>query len=455
MSLLHQVLRDLQQRQGENAVEKTPIPAYIPPAPTSSSPLLWLILATGLLLMLVVGVRLWFSSQEKSLNPQKSLTPASAAAQFEQAMPLPPIPLAEMTPPGTILQGLRWTEQEQTLFLDLEFAAQAPDLQKILSSEGSLVVKFDGVVPQLETWTVLPDSPLIKIVDLLTQNDLWQLRIQFAQAVRLSAQLQPTQTAGGQRLHFSITPQLIPLAEPELSTLPAPAPATVIEPATSVAPAPQSSLNLKSSTTTRAVLIKHERQPDPLIQAETFYQRGFAAAAGQNIAEAEKLWRQTLRLNPKHEAARKALIEVLLQGQPGAAKKLYHGGLEFLETLAWQKWYARLLLAQQGPVAALEIVDKTPMSASKDADYLALQAGLWLQTSQFRLAQTAYKNLLQQQANHAFYTFGFAVSTDQLLQSAAALEAYEQAVVLELPQNLVQYAQERISALQKISGAQN
>jgi tetratricopeptide (TPR) repeat protein len=424
MSLINQVLRDLQSRQVEPPVSG--LQGQIRPVITGNSRfrpgllLLAVVLPIALSLSLLPGAEQSVSLESFAHQPPLVSDDSPAAHNKEFS--------------GVHLAGLRLVDAQDSSRLLLEFSQPLGLAVNVLIDDRQMTVLLpESVTPARQLSQPELEHALVNRLDLLQVDRLWQLQVHFSAAVRVEELILKADDLHGERLVFDIYPQVVEVEEAvaEIAAMPA----AVTRKPERLKP------NISKSLT------KKTRIPTLTEQAEDFYRRGVEAAKGVRTQDSLKYWRRTLRLQPGHLQARKRLILALLKTNPGQANALFAESLILHDPLELRKWYARTLLPIVGAARAVDVLDDQKVSVTQDAEYRALQAALWQQSGDYSRSHQAYLELLREFPANGLYLFGLAVAIDQLSMRDGAISAYRRALQADLATDLQSYSRERIESL--------
>ncbi|OOZ39609.1 hypothetical protein BOW53_10720 [Solemya pervernicosa gill symbiont] len=196
----------------------------------------------------------------------------------------------------------------------------------------------------------------------------------------------------------------------------------------------------------RAVVLSRDEQ------AEQYYQQAVDTLERGEIAESESILRKTLSYSAKHRGARESLSMLMIN-----ANRLREAGDILIDGIAldgeylnYRELYARLLVAERQVDRALHILkrDLNEKTLHSDQDYLALIAALEQQLEQHVDAASHYQALVDQQPGRGLWWMGLAISQESLDQFDSALQSYRNAAGSgNLPTNVVDYVNGRIGAL--------
>lgn len=168
------------------------------------------------------------------------------------------------------------------------------------------------------------------------------------------------------------------------------------------------------------------------------------------LSEAEQSLWLSLRHNPRKLEARKLLTTLLLRGErTEEAGSLLDQGLQLdpghspFVTLR-----ARIWLDAGENEKAIYLLQQSLSSKGGDIDLLSLLGSLFQQEQRFQSALEIYRRMVDLEPESARAWAGLAISLDALEQDISAVKAYRHALDLHrLPDEVEQYARQRIELL--------
>jgi len=441
MSLMNQVLRDLQQRQIAPVDEG--LQTHIDPVQLPGN-----YLRNGSVLLgccLLIAFALWLIFPVLSQAPVPVPVTQSYKVESENLQRVTNTSL-----PGIHLTALRLETEPNSSRLLLEFS-QVPGLEPEILRDGR---RLRVLLPELMTTAQeLPQTnvrdALIAHLALVKIDNLWQLQVDFNVDVRVESVPIKADLLHGERLALDFFPvsRQSPSVEKQGVVR-----AAVLTPGVATATATSSQIASKK-VGVQPALLKREYVLSPQEKAQNFYQKGILASQNEHWQEAVDLWLHALTLQPDHIMSRKRAIFALLPADIRQADQLFSAGMALHNSLDFRKWYARTLLPVLGPAQALRILSEQNVQVVEDAEYIALEAALWQQTGEFSKSEQAYVELLKSFPGNEIYLFGLAVALDQQTKGDEALRYYRMALS-GLEVQTQKYASQRIAAL-SAGGARN
>jgi len=174
------------------------------------------------------------------------------------------------------------------------------------------------------------------------------------------------------------------------------------------------------------------------------------ALANNKITRAEKLYEEVLMLEPENKVARKQLAALWF------GRKAYQEAINILaQGIALEPQYseyrlmqARIYLTQGQNERAYKILQG--LQVIDNIEYLATQASVAQQLSQYQQAIKNYQQLAKVQPNEGRWWLGLAVAYDANKQYTLALQAYQSAQMQgNLSANSLNFVQQRMQELRE------
>lgn len=185
-------------------------------------------------------------------------------------------------------------------------------------------------------------------------------------------------------------------------------------------------------------------------QADAQFRKAVAFMQQGRTSEATAGFEAALGLDAGHEAARQALVTMLLEGkkrleaeqvlQDGLKNKPAHSGFAML--------LARLQVERGEPDQAIATLEVTLPYAGQQADYQAFYAALLQRKSRHREAAEHYQIALKAVPDKAVWLMGYGISLQALARPVDAKEAYQRALDAKtLSPELQAFIQQKIKGL--------
>ena len=169
------------------------------------------------------------------------------------------------------------------------------------------------------------------------------------------------------------------------------------------------------------------------------------------MAEAIDGYTATLQLDPRHAAARQALVGLLLENHRiDEAQQLLQDGLGLNpDRLAYVILLARIQVERGDLQGAHDLLQKYAGSAAGDAEYHAFDAALLQRLGRHKEAVAAYQAALKLAPRAGLWWMGLGISLQADKRSAEALDAFRRAKsVGGLSPDLVAFVDQRMKQLQ-------
>ena len=193
-----------------------------------------------------------------------------------------------------------------------------------------------------------------------------------------------------------------------------------------------------------------KKQISPAQQADAEFHKASGFAQQGNIADALAGYEEALRLNPGHDAARQALVMLLLENkrsmdaervlQDGIKGRAEHNGFAML--------LARLQVDRGAVGEALATLEKSLPFAGKQADYQAFLAALLQRQNRHNDAIEHYRSVLQLAPNNGIWLMGYGISLQAVQRNAEAKDAFKRALETQmLSPELREFVQQKLKGL--------
>lgn len=454
MSLINQMLRDLESRRKQDTGDLAPEVTTAIPGPQNKR---WLVALAVLVVLgagLLAGIFLQQSAKTSgavadasapvsqaerqsvaAANPVQQLPGLKSEQATVMSEPLDQVAAVAVT---AKLLSLKLYESDAMTRLMLEFS-QLPEYGWEQSSAGDdqLQVRLRQAAMRTSLPVPHPRGTLLKAVELQEQQDDLLILAKAEQKLSLELFELSADQSHGPRLMVEFYPQPDPV-----SSEPQP-----VEPGVAQKEEPQTS----AGGTAEARLKKKTVAKTPEQRAEALYQAALHQLQTNDLAAAENSLLQALLLQPKQLAARLQLVDLLQQsGRAEESEQLLLQGLkQEPQQPQLRKYYARRLLDKGTPQQALAILQSAPLPAIEaDQEYFALLAALQRDNGQYRAAAATYRGLLNLRPQQALWWLGLAITLDQSGEQSQARDAYRQARALPgLRSDLRSYAEQRLEAL--------
>ncbi len=214
---------------------------------------------------------------------------------------------------------------------------------------------------------------------------------------------------------------------------------------------PTSQVSVESTVSPATATTVRRETGNAAIAAARSAARGVAAMRGDDLLNAERLFRESLTIDPGNGAVWSYLYSTQVKAsKPAAAEQALRRGLiSAKEPAPLAKLYARLLLDRDEKDAAVGILRTHRPVAASDTEYDAFLAALLQQLGQYAEAGEIYRKLLTVEPDSGSWWIGLAMSSDSIGNRPDALSAFQRALRTDsLKTPLARYARQRTAELQ-------
>jgi len=182
--------------------------------------------------------------------------------------------------------------------------------------------------------------------------------------------------------------------------------------------------------------------------AENAYRRALASLQDGRVGEAIAGLQQTLRANPRHEAARQTLVSLLIENNRGDEAMTQ---LQQALTLDPRQPALAMLLARlqiERGKGGIETLQRTLPYATGNGEYHAFLGGALQRQGRLREAAEQYETALRTAPNNAVWWMGLGIALQGEKRSAEAADAFRQAKSLgTLSPDLQAFVERRLQQL--------
>lgn len=474
MSLINQMLRDLESRRTGEQLDTSGISTAVGQAPRPTVPAWLSPLLLGLLLvtLLVIGWRLLLPTavppQTAALGEKVVAVSIAAPPPRQQATPMrdeietagvvaaavPPSPPTSATPgnqtkplidPAPVAATPPVEPTPSRVQLHSLWPASlsvAPGLQDVMlhgagfAPDDRVAIAWGGGGVLLDKRVVFLGPEQIRIrIRTGTNPDRWTIRVVSADGRESRALPLP----------ISAADTMASAAPSGSGTEPAPQPMPLHE-----APSAAGAGRAEPISEESERVEKRLRPLNRTDQAEQHYRDAYALLQQRQPEKAEVKLRQALGLVTGHRAAAEALTGLLVsQGRQVEALELLQqvrNELSGSATLAML--HARLLLERNQLGAAIGELERSAGSGLQPAEFYALLGGLYQRGDFFDDSIESYQRALQQQPRNAIWQMGLGISQEGAGNREAAAESLRQALASgRLSPQLSDYTRSRLKQL--------
>jgi MSHA biogenesis protein MshN len=185
-------------------------------------------------------------------------------------------------------------------------------------------------------------------------------------------------------------------------------------------------------------------------QADNEFRKATGLVQQGNANDAMDGFDAALRLDPDHEAARQALVVLLLEKKRNAdAERLLQDGLKRnIKNSGYAMLLARIQIERDASWQALLTLQKTLPYAEDQADYQAFIAALLQRLDRHKEAVTHYKLAVQLAPDSGVWLMGLGISLQALQRNAEAHDAFQRATdTHSLSADLQAFVEQRLKEL--------
>lgn len=180
---------------------------------------------------------------------------------------------------------------------------------------------------------------------------------------------------------------------------------------------------------------------------DTQYAEALAFLDAGRVSEAEHALRQVLAHRPSHADARTALARLLMTHDRRFEAQIILEDARNTLSIAEKLLLARIYLEQGQAAQAVGLLEA--VDGERSGEFYAALGGAYQRLSQFERAVQSYQRAVLIEPNEGRWWLGLAIAFESAGNLTAAEQAYVRATASEaLPLALVNYAQQRLSAMQ-------
>ena len=423
MSLMNQVLKDLEQRRNrepKTGSYQTPLSNATRALPTW---LPWAALAVVLGVALFAVDRLWFNTQDPGVPAVQAVAEPAPVAVVETPVVEP---VFEPTRPG--MRRAVVNTRERRVLLEFEFDGAIELRAFTLAEPNRLVLDFIGADPAQRKPLPVPSA----------QQALsdWVYSEAPDGSLRLTLELHARATSAAE----------IPAPDFVTATLTMPAPPRPTPVVVTPDPAPVE----PPVVSERTLVTQSPRQ-----RAEEAFTDGVRFLSEGRRSQAEAKFREAVGHDAALMDARVALVNLLItQGQIREAELQLQEGLRVSPGQpALADRYARLLLDRGDLAGAIGVLSDSAPALTAHPEHHALLAALLQRAGHHESAAAAYSALVEVRPDQGLWWMGLGISLEALLRYPAALTAYRRATDdPRLSTDVERFIRERVVALSLAAG---
>jgi MSHA biogenesis protein MshN len=212
-------------------------------------------------------------------------------------------------------------------------------------------------------------------------------------------------------------------------------------------PAPAKAEVFASSTPVETVPMK---QVSPAQRADAEFRRAITLTDHGHVSDAMAGYETALRLDPGHDAARQALVALLLEQKRNAdAEKVLLEGLgNKPEHIGFTMLLARVQVERGALDQAIATLEKSLPLAAAQADYRAFLAALLQRNNRNDDAISHYQIALRQAPGNGVWLMGYGISLEAAQRKTEAKDAFKRALdTRTLSPELQAFVQQKLKGL--------
>lgn len=459
MSLINQMLKDLEERSSSGAPSRTgPLSGVtVSPEATPRKRRGWLWGAL-VLVLLAGGGSAWIMTSKSTALPET--TGGHTSAERTSLPPVPPpapaavqaeSPIVPEQGPAT-LETLRFEQHDGQLQVKITFS-RISDYRLLRSDQGR---ELTLELPQGVMAASLPDTaklPLLQKVASERSGEGMRLVFSFDEACRYDDLSLDEDLAGNARImQFVVRAEPADPAPVEREPEPKPEPPQPSLPEETATAAVQPETPAETLGKVDRGVTRQEVQRTPRQRAEIYYQDGLDALRQGSVREAEQALRNALVVKPAHVEARQVLLDIL--GRQNRQKEfkdlLAQGVREAPEHLPYRIRYGRLLIDEGSLSRAREELNREPRPPVSDAlELYALLATVFQRQGDYEKAADTYRELVAVRPQQTIWWMGLGIALEGKASPGLAQDAYRQALSRGgLSERLQSYIRQRLAVLE-------
>lgn len=213
---------------------------------------------------------------------------------------------------------------------------------------------------------------------------------------------------------------------------------------------PIESIRKNDKTANKTILDKKPRVMTPPQKAQHFYEQAMDRANKQDWRAAQKLLMVALSQQATHWQAREQLVSILMRSGRwvDALGHLQKGILNNPKHYSFAQQLAHLYTEKNQVAKAISVLETSLPYSQSDVDYAALLAALYQRQGRHSEAINLYQQTVKARPAQGKLWLGLAISLDSEGQRQQAIGAYQKAKKTGLAMQLLDYANQRLAALQ-------
>jgi len=195
---------------------------------------------------------------------------------------------------------------------------------------------------------------------------------------------------------------------------------------------------------------KRPRDNNPASLAQKRYREGMRSYRQGRLEDSIESLAHVIQIEPRHAEARYLLASAYIRQQrPDKGIALLAQSVDLLpEDVRLKRLYAQILYELGQPAEAIRVLRTAPPAIEQETEYYALLAALLRDQARHAEAADIYRSLVRIAPEKSVWWIGLGVSLESIGVTGEALDAYRQALSGEaLSGDLRQYVSQRIQTL--------
>lgn len=457
MSLINQMLKDLEQRRTEQAIAEPLAGVSASVVAKQGNPVNYVLLGAVLVLAVFSAVLLLMQGGSESSSPSVELTPPTGAVNAtakpirvetvapvamrvvttpQQAKPVEQAPVMKTPAPQTQAMVAAVEPTVETKMPQPEGPARLLDVKvRHVDERSRVMLDLDSKVEyqaQIEDHALL-----VSLANVSGEKFVAAMEGTMDDSISLVAQ---TQREGKLVLKFDLASDFNLRG---MSMSPQGEGARLSIELSSVAEATE------ELAATDAVA-KRIRPLTPAQQAQVAFQQAVTQLGRSNTEQAQASLRRALVHDPAHEQARETYAALLLNtGRVSEAEASLAEGLRLNPHSAiLAKLYARIIAGHDQIAQAIQVLERAAPSLQNDPAYAAMLAALYQRQQRHAEAAQIYAQVVRLRPRMAAWWMGYALSLEALGDNEQAATTYGRALRLGgLDKQVSEYVMQRLQAL--------
>ncbi|MGY5452035.1 tetratricopeptide repeat protein [Agarivorans sp. MS3-6] len=394
MSVINQMLKDLDKRQQTNAQNMSPLVEE-----SGRSVRAYVLMAIALLALLISA---WL-----------------ALRYFQNLDDVSDVQVLSEAPVRSSEQGPNLSEQLQAVAvaIDVDLAETDTSLSDVAPQKAA---SSASTMPEIET-----ETEAVVVQSKAPEQSTAGKQVSLDTSSTAKA-LEPRPSSQASAKPAIEPPPIKPSAVVAAQTLPDEPKPVVEEPVVEESKQQSSTVDTSVSLEIKPLKLSREQQ------VALYTKRGFQALDRHSPTDARAEFSKALQLDHYAHEVREQLAALQFgRGDVSAAVNLLEEGVQLNRSRgSFRLMLARIFVQQDNLPQAVFYLESAQPDVAGNIDYYAMLAGLAQRLDKQELALSAYQTLVKHEPSRARWWLGYAIANDKLTQYQEALAAYRQAEVL-------------------------